>query len=103
MCREPHVSQGPRRVARLSPMADPYESDYAEPLRALDRAALRLLWVLLQDDSADERARLMRDLMRRPPSVGAQLLGQLVAICDSDRAARLEILRGVRDALEGRS
>ena len=44
----------------------------------------------------------MRDLMRVPPSVGSRLLGQLVAICDEDRAARLEVLRGIRDALGDR-
>lgn len=32
------------------------------------------------------------------PSAGAQLLGQLVAICDADRVARPEVLRGIRDA-----
>lgn len=41
----------------------------------------------------------MRDLMKVPHSVGVSLLGQLVAICDQDRAARLEVLRGIRDAL----
>jgi hypothetical protein len=46
-----------------------------------------------------EQKRLMRDLMRVTPSVGTQILGQLVAICDTDRAARLEVLRGIRDAL----
>jgi hypothetical protein len=75
-------------------MADPFESDYAESLRALDRGALLRLWALLQDDSAVQRDRLMRDLIRVPPSVGAQILGQLVAICATDRAARLEDLRG---------
>lgn len=80
-------------------MSKSFESEYAEPLRALDRRALRRLQALLQDDSADQRDRLMRDLMREPPSVGTQLLGQLVAICDEDRAARLEVLRGIRDAL----
>jgi len=80
-------------------MADPFESEMPKSLRALDRGALRRLQALLQDDSAPERDRLMRDLMRVPPSVGAQLLGQLVAICDEDRAARLEVLRGIRDAL----
>jgi hypothetical protein len=88
-------------VSRL--MADPFESEYAEPLRALDRGALRRLQALLQDDSADERDRLMHDLMRVPHSMGTSLLGQLVAICDTDRAARLEVLRGIRDALWGRS
>jgi hypothetical protein len=83
-------------------MTDPYESSYAEPLRALDGGALRRLWVLLQDDSVDKRDRLMRDLMRVPHSVGTQLLGQLVAICHTDRAARLEVLRGIRDALGDR-
>ena len=80
-------------------MADPYEAPYAEPLRALDRGALHRLWAVLQDGSADQRDRITHDLMKVPPSVGAQLLGQLVAICDEDRAARLEILRGIRDAL----
>jgi hypothetical protein len=41
----------------------------------------------------------MRDLMKVPHPVGTELLGQLVAICDTDRAARLEVLRGIRDAL----
>jgi hypothetical protein len=41
----------------------------------------------------------MRDLVKVPHSVGTSLLGQLVAICDSDRTARLEVLRGIRDAL----
>ena len=80
-------------------MADAFESSLAESLRALDRGALRRLWVLLQDDAAAERERLMRDLMKVQHSVGASLLGQLVAICDEDRAARLEVLRGIRDAL----
>ena len=80
-------------------MADPFESTYAEPLRALDRQALRRLGDLLQDDSANERDRLMRELMRVPHSEGTRLLGQLLAICDTDRAARLEVLRGIRDAL----
>jgi hypothetical protein len=82
-------------------MAHPFESDYAESLRALDRVALLRLWGLLQDDSATQRDQLMRDLIRMPPSVGAQLLGQLVAMCDTDRFVRLEVLRGIRDALEG--
>lgn len=81
-------------------MGQPSESDFAQSLRALDRGALRRLWALLQDDSADKREALMRDLMKVPPSAGTQLLGQLVAICDTDRAARLEVLRGIRDALE---
>lgn len=80
-------------------MADPFESDYAESLRALDRGALRRLQSLLQDDSAADREQLMRDLMKVPHSVGTSLLGQLVATCDADRAARLEVLRGIRDAL----
>jgi hypothetical protein len=83
--------------------ANPFESDYAEPLRALDRKALRLLWGLLQDDAEDQRERVMRDLMRVPHSEGTRLLGQLVAICDSDRAARLEVLRGIRDAMKDES
>jgi hypothetical protein len=37
--------------------------------------------------------------MRAPHSEGTRLLSQLVAICDTDRAARLEVLRGIRDAL----
>ena len=78
---------------------NPFESEYAEPLRALDRGALLQLWGLLQDHSADQRDRLMHDLMMMPHSAGTQLLGQLVAICDTDRAARLEVLRGIRDAL----
>ena len=80
-------------------MADPSDFSYAEALSALDRGALRRLWSVVQDDSADQRDRIMRDLMKVPPSIGAQLLGQFVAICDSDRAARLEVLRGIRDAL----
>jgi hypothetical protein len=80
-------------------MADLSDFSYADALSALDRNALRRLWVLLQDDKADERDGLMRDLMRTSPSVGTQLLGQLVVICDTDRAARLEVLRGIRDAL----
>lgn len=42
---------------------------------------------------------LLSDLMRVPPSEGSRLLGQLVATCDEGRAARLEVLRGIRDAL----
>ena len=79
--------------------ANPFESDYAEPLRALDRGALQRLKALLQDDSADERERLMHDLLKVSHSAGVSLLGQLVAICDEDRAARLEVLRGIRGAL----
>jgi hypothetical protein len=80
-------------------VTDLFESGFAEPLRALDRRALRRLQTLLQDGSANEREQVMRHLMKVPPSVGGQLLGQLVAICDEDRAARLEVLRGIRDAL----
>lgn len=80
-------------------MTDPFESSYAESLRALNRRALNRLQVLLQDDGAAERVPVLRDLMKVPHSVGASLLGQLVAICDEDRAARLEVLRGIRDAL----
>jgi hypothetical protein len=80
-------------------MSHVFESEYAESLRALDCGALRRLQALLQDDSADERDRLMRDLMKVPHSMGTSLLGQLLAICDDDRAARLEVLRGIRDAL----
>lgn len=83
----------------LPGMRDPFESQYAEPLRALDRGALGRLQALLLDDSADEREQLMRDLMKVPNSVGTSLLGQLLAICDEDRVARLEVLRGIRDAL----
>ena len=80
-------------------MTDPFESPYAGSLRALDRKALRRLLDLLQDDSADQRDQLMHDLMRVPQSHGTEQLGQLVAICDTDRVARLEILRGIRNAL----
>jgi hypothetical protein len=38
--------------------------------------------------------------MKVPHSVGTSLLGQLLAICDDDRAARLEVLRGIRAAWE---
>ena len=75
------------------------ESQFAEPLRALGPEALGRLWTLLQDENADHRDRLMKDLMRMPPSAGTRLLGQLVAMCDTDRIARLEVLRGIRDAL----
>jgi hypothetical protein len=81
-------------------MTDPFESEYAESLRALGPQALRRLWNVLQDESVDRRDRLMRDLLRVQPSEGSRLLGQLVAICDTDRAARLDVLRGIRDALE---
>lgn len=84
-------------------MAEAFGSPLAESLRALDRGALRRLWELLRDDSADEREQLLRDLMTVPHSVGTSLLGQLVAICDEDRAARLEVLRGIRDALGDQS
>ena len=81
-------------------MADPFEDPFhIESLRALDRKALRRLRALLQDDAQDERDRLVDDLMHIPHSVGTGLLGQLVAICDTDRVARLEVLRGIRDAL----
>jgi hypothetical protein len=80
-------------------MSDPFESEFAEAIRALDRGALRGLQALLQEDGAPERDRLMRDLMRVPQSEGTRLLGQPLAICDTDRAARLEVLRGIRDAL----
>jgi hypothetical protein len=49
----------------------------------------------LIDDSLERRERKMRDLMWLPPSMGSQLLGQLIAPCDDDRAARLEVLRGI--------
>ncbi len=78
------------------PLDDPF---HVESLRALDHGALRRLRTLLQDDAQGQRDCLMRDLMRVPSSVGTQLLGQLVAICDTDRVARLEVLRGIRDAL----
>lgn len=78
------------------PLDDPF---HVESLRALDLGALRRLQSVLQDDNAEQRDLLMRDLMRVPSSVGTQLLGQLVATCDVDRAARLEVLRGIRDAL----
>ena len=84
-------------------MTDSLNSSYAESLRALDRKALHRLWVLLQDDAQDQRDRLMRDLIRMPQTEGTRLLGQLVAICDSDRAARLEVLRGIRDAMKDES
>lgn len=54
-------------------MAITYEPSCAEFLRALDRKALRRLWDLLQDDSADQRDQLMHDLMRVPPSHGTEL------------------------------
>ncbi len=82
------------------PLDDPF---HVESLRALDNGALRRLRALLQDDSVDQRDRLMRDLMRVPHSQGVDLLGQLVAICDVDRAIRLEVLRGIRDALGDQS
>jgi hypothetical protein len=82
-------------------MTDPFELGLAESLSVIDRGALRRLWILLQDDGADERDRLMRDLMKVPASVGTQLLGRLIAICDTDRIARLEVLRGIRDVLDG--
>lgn len=50
------------------------------------------------EPGADRRGRLLNDVMQMPPSEGSRLLGQLVAISDTDRAARLEVLRGVRDA-----
>ena len=71
-------------------MSNSFESEFAEPLRALAPDALGRLWTLLQDENADQRDRLMRDLMRVLPSEGTRLLGQLVAICDTDRIARLE-------------
>jgi hypothetical protein len=80
-------------------MTDPFESEYAESPRALGPEAFRRLWNLLQDEGADRRDRLMQDLLRVPPSEGSRLLGQLVSICDTDRAARLEVLRGIRDAV----
>jgi hypothetical protein len=80
-------------------MRDPFESEYADSLRALDRRALSQLRAILQDDASEERERLLRDLMTEPHSLGVSLLGQLVAICDEDCAARLEVLRGIRDAL----
>ena len=84
----------------MSPADKHFESHLAKPLRGLDRGALRRLQVLLQDDAEDRRERLMKNLMRVPPSEGTRLLGQLVAMCDVDRAARLEVLRGIRDALQ---
>lgn len=80
-------------------MAGLPEFSISEALSALDRGALRRLRSVLQDDAADQRDRILRDLMSVPPSMGAELLGQLVAICDADRAARFEVLRGIRDAL----
>jgi hypothetical protein len=71
---------------------DAYESPYAASLQALGPAALHRLWRLLQDDAGEDRNRVMRALIRVPPTEGARLLGQLVATCDADRAARLEIL-----------
>lgn len=84
-------------------ISDPFESRHADSLRALDRGALRRLQAVLQDDDQDMRARIMRDLLEVPPSIGAQLIGQLVAISDTDRAARLELLRAIRGALDGLS
>ena len=72
----------------------------AESLRALGPVALRRLQAVLQDDAPDQRDRISHDLMKVLPSVGAQLLGQLVAFCDMNRAARLEVLRGIREALD---
>lgn len=83
----------------MCPLSSSCESEYAEPLRAFGHDALRRLRVLLLDENADRRDRLMQDLMRVPPSEETRLLGQLVAICDEDRADRLEVLRGIRDAL----
>lgn len=80
-------------------MHEPFESEYAESLRALDRKALRRLWSLLQDDAEDQRERLLLDLMTVPHSTGVSILAELVALCDTDRATRLEILRAIRDAL----
>lgn len=84
----------------MEPMIDRLDEPFhLDSLRALDRGALRRLLALLEDDSEDQRETLKRDLSRVPLSTGSRLLGQLVAICDTDRAARLETLRGIRDAL----
>lgn len=55
------------------------EFSITSALSALDPVALGRLQSVLQDDAADQRGRIMKDLMRVAPSIGAQLLGQLVA------------------------
>jgi hypothetical protein len=77
----------------------PSELRIAEALSALDRGALLRLQRVLGDDNAEQRERIMLDLLKVPRSAGSELLGQLIALCDTDRAARLEVLRGIKDAL----
>ena len=79
---------------------DPFgEPPHVELLRALTWNALRRLHTILEDDSQEERDRLNRDLAEDPHSFGTEVLGELVTLCDTDRAARREVLRGIRDIL----
>ena len=80
-------------------MIGPSVFSIAEALSALDRGALLRLQRVLRDGNEEQRERILYDLMKVPPSMGSELLGQLLALCDTDRAARLEVLRGISDAL----
>jgi hypothetical protein len=78
---------------------DDDEASIRKNLAILGPLALEQLQRILTS-SIDVRAGFLRALMARPSSPGSDALAELVALCDQDEAARLTVLRGIRDAMD---
>jgi hypothetical protein len=72
------------------------DAEIRHSLAALGPSALRELRVLMMGTSED-RAAFLRRLMAQSPTPGSDALAELIAICDLDEAARVTVLRGIRD------
>jgi hypothetical protein len=83
----------------LDPYVHPFDedADLRSSLTALGPDALSQLQDVLTWPEPSRDA-LLRSLVARP---GTQALAQLIAIADTDKVARLRLLRAIRDLGEG--